>query len=142
MIQSRFEPLEGSFSIQELQCYNLPFGGLGLISHVLTYYTIGCLWYGKRPLWPFRKMTSANYDIGLNLGQLIGCIIASIPTIVQCKNTRQLHLLFIAVWNLCMSVFNGLTALHVACLIFRKTDLNPVDPRVTKQAAWWLVLCE
>ena len=138
MIQSRSEsnpPLENNFSLEELQCYNLPFGALGFTSHILTYYTILCLWYGKRPLWPLHPINSRKSDLVLNVVGLAVCIVMSAITIFHCKNTWQL--LLIAVWKLSMSVLNGLTGVHVAML--KSTDGMPMK---TKQTAWWLVLCE
>ena len=133
-------PLENDFSVQELHCYNLPYGALGFISHVLTYYTLVCLWYGRKPLWPFHKINNTKLDLVLGAVGILLCIVMATITIVSCKNTWQL--LVIAVWKLSMSLLNGLTGLHVAILIVGDPDPGVEMPMKTKQAAWWVVLCE
>lgn len=44
---------EGPYD-EEIKCYNLPYGGFGFLSHVLTYYTMALLcihgWEGGRCL--------------------------------------------------------------------------------------------
>jgi len=138
-IQNRSDPpLEDDFSLKELRCYNLPFGALGFISHILTYYTLVCLWYGRKPLWPFHKISNTKLDLALGAIGIILCIVMSMVTIINCKNTWQL--LVIAVWKLSMSLLNGLTALHVAILIVGNPDPEAESPMKTKQAAWWVVL--
>jgi len=138
MIQSRSDPLplENDFPIEALHCYNLPFGALGFVSHVLTYYTIVCLWYDRSPLWPFHKITSRALDCVLSFLGLVVCIVTSAITINNCKSTWQL--LLIAVWKLSMSVLNGLTGMHVAMSKLRGVGAMATK---TKQAAWWLLLC-
>jgi len=138
MIQIRSNPPpENSFPSGVLHCYNLPFGALGFISHILTYYTIVCLWYNRSPLWPFHKIAWSMLDFVLSFAGLIACIVTSAITIRNCKGTWQL--LLIAVWKLSMSLLNGLTGMHIAISKFRSAGATAIK---TKEAAWWLVLCE
>lgn len=65
------------------------------------------------------------------------CIIMSTFTIVNCKGTWQL--LLIALWKLSMSLLNGVTALHVAIMVFNDPQREVVK---TKNAAWWVLFCE
>jgi len=121
--------------LHELQCYNLPFGGLGFTSHILTYYTIACLWFGRKPLWPFKKIHYTKLDLVLASIGLALCIVMSIITMVNCKNTWQL--LVIGVWKMSMSLLNGVTALHVAILVVNDAEEQVMKSRKT---AWWLLL--
>ncbi|TFK29559.1 hypothetical protein FA15DRAFT_664107 [Coprinopsis marcescibilis] len=108
---------------EEIQCYSLPYGLLGFISHVLTYYTIVCLWFGRKPLWPFSRVSFSRFDLALGGFGLLISTLLSIVTIVRCKDTWQL--LVIAVWKMSMSLLNGLTAVHVAILFtLRKMKLR------------------
>ncbi|KJA25322.1 hypothetical protein HYPSUDRAFT_161005 [Hypholoma sublateritium FD-334 SS-4] len=134
-LYSRDVPLQRDFSLEELHCYNLPYGALGFISHVLTYYTIVCICYGRKPLWPFKKLHNTKFDLILGAVGIALCIIMSIFTIVNCKNTWQL--LVIAIWKMSMSLLNGATALHVAIMLFNDPQRNVVK---TKNAAWWVLL--
>lgn len=100
---------------EEIKCYNLPYGALGFASHVLTYYTIVCLWFGRKPLWPFSRVSYSWFDLALGgIGLLISTLL-SIVTIVRCKNSWEL--LVIGVWKMAMSLLNGITAIHVACMV-------------------------
>ncbi|KDR77317.1 hypothetical protein GALMADRAFT_139310 [Galerina marginata CBS 339.88] len=132
----RDDTLQQDIPLHELHCYSLPFGALGFISHVLTYYTIACLWFGRKPLWPFQKIANSKLDLILGALGISLCIIMSIVTMIKCKNTWQL--LVIAVWKLSMSLLNGLTALHVAILVVNNPD-DDVQMK-SKTAAWWIVL--
>ncbi|KAF8655494.1 hypothetical protein AX16_003024 [Volvariella volvacea WC 439] len=51
---------EGYDIMTEIACYSL-----GFISHVLTYYTLLCFWYGRSPPWPFSPMTQSRFDVVL-----------------------------------------------------------------------------
>jgi hypothetical protein len=131
------EPLSQQIPLSELQCYSLPFGGLGFTSHILTYYTIICLWFSRRPLWPFKKIHHSKLDVILGSLGLVLCIVMSIITMVHCRHTWQL--LAIAVWKMSMSLLNGITALHVAILVMYDPNGQATNPRA---AAWWILLCE
>ncbi|KAF9485742.1 hypothetical protein BDN70DRAFT_823544 [Pholiota conissans] len=134
VLQNRDVALQQDFSLQELHCYNLPYGALGFISHVLTYYTIVCLYYGRSPLWPIKKVHYTKFDVVLAVVGIGLCVVMSVFTIVNCKDTWQL--LVIAIWKLSMSLLNGLTALHVAIMIFNDPEREVVK---TQNAAWWIV---
>lgn len=103
---------------EEIKCYSLPYGALGFASHILTYYTIICLWFGRKPLWPFSRVSYSWFDLALGgIGLLISTLL-SIVTIVRCKNSWEL--LVIGVWKMAMSLLNGITAIHVACMVILK----------------------
>jgi hypothetical protein len=99
---------------EEIKCYNLPYGILGFVSHVLTYYTILCLWLGRKPFWPFSRVKFSRFDLALGGVGLLVSTLLSIVTIVRCKDNWELTV--IAVWKLGMSLLNGATAIHVAIL--------------------------
>lgn len=99
---------------EEIKCYTLPYGALGFASHVLTYYTILCLWCGRKPLWLFSRVSYSYFDLALGGFGLLISTLLTIVTIVRCKNTWEL--LVIGIWKMSMSLLNGITAVHVACL--------------------------
>lgn len=108
----------------EIHCYSLPYGALGFTSHILTYYTILCLWFGRKPLWPFSRIHYSQLDLALGILGLGVTIALSIVTILRCRNTWQL--LVIAVWKLDVSLLNGVTAVHVAILMRRRLGSGEV----------------
>ena len=109
---------------------------MGFVSHVLTYYAIGCLWAARSPLWPARRVNHSKFDLLLGVcGVTLSSGIA-IFTIVSCKNSWQL--LVIAVWKMSMSLLNGCTAIHAAHLAMKDGYKAVAHPEKT---AWWILLC-
>ncbi|KAF8660104.1 hypothetical protein AX16_001662 [Volvariella volvacea WC 439] len=121
-------PFKGHDLKSEIECYSLPYGGLGFVSHFLTYYTLLCLWLGRSPLWPFRKATCSKWDLALALTSLITTTALAIYTMVKCRDTWQL--LVIAVWKLSMSLLNGITAVNTSILILREGMREDFMPRI------------
>ncbi|KAF8653577.1 hypothetical protein AX16_003887 [Volvariella volvacea WC 439] len=125
----------------EIQCYSLPYGVLGFVSHILTYWTILWLCLGRKPFWPRWKVSYGLWGLiwsGAGLGLSTGM---AIKTIMNCRNTWQL--LAIAVWKLFMSLLNGITAVHVALVVMlgRRAEEEWWDIREKlKNAAWWVAL--
>jgi hypothetical protein len=119
---------------EEIKCYSLPYGALGFVSHVLTYYTIACLWYGRKPLWPFSRITFSSFDLALGGFGLLISTLLTIVTIVRCKDTWEL--LVIAIWKMGMSLLNGVTAVHVAGLfIWEKIRLKRARKRKRREGS-------
>ncbi|TFK72845.1 hypothetical protein BDN72DRAFT_894484 [Pluteus cervinus] len=116
---------------KEIACYSLPYGALGFVSHALTYYTMFCLWYGRKPLWPFHPVSYTRLDLVLGTVSLIVSTTMAIVTLVRCRNSWQL--LTIGVWKLTMSLVNSFTTITVARIITN-------GGTKTKDAAHWLTL--
>ena len=126
----------------EIVCYSLPYGGLGFASHVLTYYTIVCLAFGRRPLWPFKRIDHSKFGFGLSAVGLVGGLLVTVVTILRCRNHWQL--LVLAIWKLSMSVFNGVAGLHVAIGGLREARPNEDDkevPKVRLKVFYWFAIC-
>ncbi|KAF8653569.1 hypothetical protein AX16_003879 [Volvariella volvacea WC 439] len=134
-------PPRGHDLVSEMECYALPYGALGFVSHVLTYWTIGCLCLGRKPFFPFLKLDYGLWGLiwcGLGLALSTGM---AIKTVTNCKNTWQL--LVIAVWKLFMSLLSGFTAVHVAILIRLgkrdRIEWNEMQEMLTTALAWIVV---
>jgi len=124
-------PPRGSDFAEEIKCYGLPYGAMGFISHLLTYYVIFCLWAERRPLWPFKRLGSGLSNIILPvLGLLFGVPLA-IFTMVRCRGVWQLEL--IAIWKLTMSVTNGCVGITAALAVRCGEDGKE------KTAAWGIL---
>lgn len=95
---------------EEIECYSLPYGALGFASHVLTYYTILCLWFGRKPLWPLSRVDFSWFDLALGCIHISVSTILSIVAIVRCKDSWEL--LAIGVWKMTMSLLHGIAAIH------------------------------
>ena len=93
----------------EVICYTLPYGGLGFVSHLLTYYTLFMLFSGRQPLRPWKCLTVAWWDTALGIVQLVSAIVLSVIAMVRCRSRWEFVL--IACWMLTTSL-----ALSVASL--------------------------
>jgi hypothetical protein len=100
-----------SISIEDLvECYGLPYGGIGFLSHILTYYTIICVGAGQRPLAPWLRLRHSHFDIFLAIISLIGTVVITIYTGVRCRGEWQIVLL--AISKLALSLTLGIVVLH------------------------------
>lgn len=95
------QPGSGSFT-DSLKCYSLPYGGLGTLSHVLTFYSILCFILCRRPLMPWVELDKSGWDMFVSGLGLLGTLVTSAITLVRCCNSAAFALL--AVWKLVFSL--------------------------------------
>jgi hypothetical protein len=100
-LPSFLDPVKGNTSAQEVQCYSIPYGGIGFASHILTYYTLACLWYGRKPLCPTRSLKHALLDSFWAVLTLILAVGLAAFTIIRCRNRYEFML--IAIWKIFMT---------------------------------------
>lgn len=104
----------------EILSYNLPYGGLGFLSHVLTYYTALCIGIGVRPLSPWkdtsRKCEVSNYLLAIV--QLIASNVVAVITMYRCR--KEWEFILISSWHVFLSTTLGVMVIHRASL--RKDD--------------------
>jgi hypothetical protein len=105
---------------EEIQCYSLPYGGVGFASHLLTYYVVIMLANQRSP-WTLQKNKHKKVDQILSGAGLLVTFIVSILTIVRCRSRWQ----FIAmgVWKLVLSVSLGCLSFHAASLVGSSSSL-------------------
>ena len=106
------DPKRGSTPQEEMQCYSLPYGALGFVSHLITYYSLVCLWFRVRPLWPTKKMNSWKWDLFVGIWAFIIPVAIAIFTIVRCRNGWQF--LTIGIWKMFMSAMLGCSTISAA----------------------------
>ena len=70
--------------VKEIQCYGLPYRGIGLASHILTYYTIAMLEMSRRPYLPWLRISYSKSDIVLTGISIIVTIITLAITMKRC----------------------------------------------------------
>jgi hypothetical protein len=104
---------------EEIQCYSLPYGGIGFTSHIITYYTIAMLSAGRRPYAPWWRTKVGSLDIALSIIGLIVTVIISALTMVRCRNRWQF--IAIAAWKPNLSVTFGFLSTHAAYYIWDHT---------------------
>lgn len=117
--ENPLEPSRGTNLPTEIACYSLPYGGVGFASHILTYYTIICLGFGRTPFLPCKPVRNGKWGLVLAVAGLLAGFILSTLTMVRCRNHWQL--LAMAVWKFSMSLFNGIVGIHVAAQNYAET---------------------
>jgi hypothetical protein len=96
----------------ELQCYSLPFGTLGFVGHLFTYWTVASLIIGRQPLrfWGNKSLHRRRWNLFLDFTCLFGSVGFAIWALVKCLGTWQYVL--IATWKITLSISLSGMALH------------------------------
>lgn len=110
-----------------LQCYSLPYGIMGFLSHLLSYYTIICLITARRPLQPWRHITHGRLDLLEAILSMLGTTTCSILTLVRCRG--EWPFILVAVWKAVFSLTQTLVTFH------RARDAKRVDGERRDRAA-------
>jgi hypothetical protein len=111
-------PQRGGSISDEIKCYGLPYGAIGNLSHVLTYWTLGCLFFYRTPWWPWRTLRAGQIDLFLGIVQLIVSVGVASLTIARCRNRWQFIVLAAA--RLQFSLTLGYCAIHTSTRIMRR----------------------
>ena len=91
-------PSPGKGSLQdEIKCYALPYGGLGAVSHTLTFYTALVFALKLRPLAPWTALRRHNFDMNMYFVSAVGSVVIAGFTMSSCRNHWQFVLL--AFWK-------------------------------------------
>lgn len=121
-------PTKGTSLQDEIKCYSLPYGGIGFLSHMLTYWAMFWLGFGRRPWMPWKHLDEGIFDLVLMTGQLLISIAIASFTIVRCQDRWQFVL--IATWKLVTSVEVGIWGLRASVLALHNkkgAKYNPLD---------------
>jgi hypothetical protein len=87
---------------KEIACYGLPYGGIGFSSHIITYYTMTMLYFGRKPLQPWKRVKHKKWSLGLSVVSLIATTILTSIAIHKCK--QQWEFMILGVWMLTTSI--------------------------------------
>jgi hypothetical protein len=131
-LPSWLEPVKGNTPKEEIQCYSIPYGGIGFASHILTYYTLTCLILGKKPLCPTRPLKHIFLDSVLAIFTFIITVGVAIFTIIRCQN--QWEYMLIAIWKIFM------TTVVVSTTVTAPVLLKYYGQENSKKSAWCLAL--
>ncbi len=112
---------------QEIQCYLLPYGWIGIISHLLTYCQVIYLGLLRSPI-TWGHLSCRPFDFFLNTISLLATVPFAIWTIVRCRQSSELAL--VSVWVTLLVITQGCMAIHAA--VTNKEEVG--DP------FWWLAL--
>jgi hypothetical protein len=134
-------PEKGATVDDEIKCYSLPYGGIGFLSHVLTYWTILVLGFGRKPYWPWSRLSAGKFDLCLSILQLFITVAIASFTIARCRSRWQFILL--AVWKLVMGMVVGAWGISASRNAMKASKYDPLhkSPRIwSSEDATWLTL--
>ncbi|KAK3059117.1 hypothetical protein LTR09_000683 [Extremus antarcticus] len=102
-----------------LECYALPYGLVGFINHVCTYYTFVHLTLGRSAIW--RPLKHWKRDLFYGVVALLGALPSIITTVTSCD--FHIIFLFLALWKLGLSFLLVITTTGEAWKV-RKRQLG------------------
>jgi hypothetical protein len=142
-LPSFLDPIKGQTLPEEIQCYSIPYGGIGFASHLLTYYTLACLWVGARPLCPWDRLQHTWWDCIVGTASFFLSNAFAAFTLYRCQNRWEFIL--IAVWKISLSTTLALTTITASILSRIKGPYYPSGwPSVKREkvarSAFWGIL--
>lgn len=123
-------PGNGTFN-DNIRCYSLPFGVLGFVSHLISYWNVFWLLKYQRPLWPFEEVGHKEIDFVTLFLSLCGTVIPSIITSLGCHSDWRFIL--IAIWKLFFSICVSIIGLHTV----READKPPAHRKSFSSSKSW-----
>jgi hypothetical protein len=129
-LPSFLEPVRGNTPAEEIQCYSIPYGGIGFGSHILTYWTLAWLWAGKAPWCPWKKLKHVRLDAFWGVTSFAIVVGVAAFTIIRCRNRWEYML--IAIWKIFMTTVLVGTTVTAPCLKRKMDD--------TRKSMWWILL--
>lgn len=115
---------------EQIKCYALPYGGIGFLSHALTYFTVFCLANGRSPWRPWKKLDGRKWNLAVGILGLVITLPLTALTMYRCKRTWAFIL--IGVWKLIFSFTLSTISIHAARLI--PTGIKDQIKAATKSA--------
>jgi hypothetical protein len=95
-------PVKGDTLAEEIKCYIIPYGAIGFVSHLLTYWTLAWLFVGRQPFMPRRRLRNPVCGAIVGILAFLLATIFAIFTVVRCRNRWQFVL--IVFWKLTLTV--------------------------------------
>lgn len=94
----------------DIKCYAVPYGAVGFVNHLWTYWTMLLLVCSRRPLMPWKKLSSNWLDMALSAVQGIITFALNIVNINRCRFSWQLVL--VTVWKMMLSLGQSICGLQ------------------------------
>lgn len=120
-------------TISQITCYALPYGGIGFLSHVLTYYSIICIGLGVRPLMPWLSVKHKLADLIMAVISLITCYVLTIVTMARCH--KEWQFLLLAMWKFLLTCTINTMGIH-RCILVRDDEKH----NKSKTPFFWLLV--
>ena len=78
---------------QDIQCYSLPYGLLGMLSHIWTFYCVIVNALGNKPSQPWKQRQQSIPNIILGTVQMISTTVLAVANIRRCHGSTNIVLL-------------------------------------------------
>ena len=118
-----------------VQCYAIPYGAVGFVSHIVLYFSIVALALGRSPVMFWRQLAHKHVKNTLLIVSLLMTLVLTALSIARCHDT--LALLLMAVGRLVVSQTLYYTAIHIVPVL-RGCDANCLD--TSAAVLYWLLL--
>lgn len=115
-----------------LQCYALPYGGIGFLSHILTYWTVGWLLVSRMPWKPWQYLKKWKIDLVLSSCSLLFTFAISILALVRCR--FHWPFVLIAIWKTSFSLTITCTGIHTSFNVRRLYQKRSTTEAMRQQA--------
>ena len=110
-------------TISQITCYILPYGGIGILSHVPTYYCIICVGIGVRPTMPWRPTSFKFLNV---ITAIISPITSFMPAITAlARRHKEWQHLLLATWRLLPSRTINITGIRRGLIGNRNKSVAP-----------------
>lgn len=109
---------------EQVQCYSIPYGGVGFVSHLATFYIIIMLAIQRRPS-TWGKTRHRTFDQVISVVSIVTTVAAWVIHMSQCESFQ--YLVTIAAWELVYSIIFGCMSFHAACWVQRSTVTNDIE---------------
>ena len=128
-----------SSSIQtDIQCYSLPYGGIGFLSHMLTYETLLCLTFSHSPWLPWKHLKHWKLDAALGCISLLSAGTVSLFAVIRCRFAWPFILLIL--WKMSLSVALAGAMLHRAYKVREEREKGLLVARASRSSGWIAVV--
>jgi len=107
--------MQNDTHLAHIKCYELPYGSVGTVSHILTIYTAVCLFFDRTPWFPWRENKHYTLDKLLSAAGIAGTAATTIFVMVRCRAEWQyvLRALWKMVWSCSFALISATSARHV-----------------------------
>ncbi|KAJ2897708.1 hypothetical protein MKZ38_004485 [Zalerion maritima] len=124
------DPGDDTVLESKLDKYSLPYGVLGAIDHIATFYAIGCHFYERRPLAPHKLIKHKLLNL-LNI-LLASVVTVTIAFVTLSKVKEDKPLLIFAALHVVLDVIKGIVNIH--------KYLNEEKGLVRMTVVWGIIL--
>jgi len=120
---------------EKFQQYSLPYGVLGVISHMLTLWVMSCHFYGRRPWMPRRYLKYNFFNMCSTVGSSLVSIGIAIFTLSHVQETQALVVL--AAMQVVLSLMLDAVNVHRYFAMRRRVKYETTEVGLIRGMVFW-----